>query len=268
MVLQFIAGLVSGLLPGTVATPILTRAQRGLNNFDPAQILQSASYADALRIDVITRQDYYQYMRELGFSATQAKIFYYNTKVFLSKEDNAIRRIVQSFNFAYGLGDTVITSTANQKILNGIKDEYRKQMYGIGYDADESDKVFEALRPVPTFSILLEWLAKEVFEPEVRTRFKLDDDYPRIWDNLMTTIGVPEFERKAYWAAHWNHPSPGQIGDMYTRWRSDRTDRSESDAKDAGSTVAKLSMSRDDFTEALKLHEICLLYTSPSPRDS
>ena len=148
-----------------------------------------------------------------------------------------------------------------------LKEEYCRSMYLIGYDRSESVKLFEALRPVPTFSILLEWLAKEVFEPKIRARFLLDSDYPQIWDSLMESIGVPEFERKAYWAAHWTHPSPGQIGDMYTRWRSDRTDRSESDAKDAGVKVTDLDMGKADFTEALKLHEIapywrCLLYTS------
>ena len=199
-------------------------------------------------------------MRELGFSPNQAKIFYHNTKVFLSKEDASIRRIANNFNTVFEHYETNPDDTFEQSNLELIQEEYCKQMYKIGYDRDESVKLFEALRPVPTFSILLEWLAKEVFEPKVRARFLLDDDYPQIWDSLMESIKVPEFERKAYWAAHWNHPSPGQIGDMFTRWRSDRTDRSESDAKDAGVSVDDLNMSKDDFT--------CLLYTSPSPRDS
>ena len=43
---------------------------------------------------------------------------------------------------------------------------------------------------------------------------------------------------------------------MYTRFRSDRTNRSAEDAAGAGVTVADLNMTKADFTEALKLHEI------------
>ena len=256
MVFQFLLGLLGGSAVSGLLNSIDARANRAINNLDPVQLLQAASYADAYRLDNINEENYYRYMRELGFSVNQAKVFFGNTRVFLSKEDASIRRIAKNFNNVFSQSNNFDTPNFDTSIEPAITEEYCKAMYKIGYDRSESIALFESLRPVPTFSILLEWLAKEVFEPEVRTRFKLDDDYPRIWDELMKSIKVPNFEREAYWAAHWNHPAPGQIGDMYTRWRSDRTDRSESDAKDAGVSVADLSMSKDDFTEALKLHEI------------
>ena len=256
MVWQFLLGLLGGTAVSGVLNSVQTRLQRGVNNLDPVQILQAASYADAFRLNSIDGTMYYQYMRELGFSPNQAKVFFNNTRVFLSKEDASIRRIAKSFDDIFQNQDAVIDGTYTNTNLDLLAEQYCIEMYKIGYDRSESIKLFESLRPVPTFSILLEWLAKEVFEPKVRARFLLDDDYPEIWAKLMDSIKVPEFEAKAYWAAHWTHPSPGQIGDMYTRWRSDRTDRSESDAKDAGVTSDDLSMSKDDFTEALKLHEI------------
>ena len=248
--------MVGGTAAGGVLNSVNTRLQRGTNALDPVQILQAASYADSYRLDGITSLQYYQYMKELGYSENQAKVFFHNTRVWLSKEDAGIKRIAQSFNVVFEQGDVAKTSGELDSLLATIVGNYQKEMYRLGYDSQESLKIFEALRPVPTFSILLEWLAKEVFEPDVRSTFKLDEDYPRIWANLMTAIKVPEFEAKAYWAAHWNHPSPGQIGQMYTRFRSDRTNKSTADAKGAGTTIAKLNMTKDDFTEALKLHEI------------
>ena len=256
MVLQFLLGLFGGSAASGVLNSASARLNRATNNLDPVQILSAASYADAYRSNYISGTDYYQYMREVGYSPNQAKTFFNNTRVWLSKEDASIRRIADSFNTVFEHYESNPNTEFDQSSLDMLKEEYCRSMYLIGYDRSESVKLFEALRPVPTFSILLEWLAKEVFEPKIRARFLLDSDYPQIWDSLMESIGVPEFERKAYWAAHWTHPSPGQIGDMYTRWRSDRTDRSESDAKDAGVKVTDLDMGKADFTEALKLHEI------------
>ena len=195
-------------------------------------------------------------MKELGFSNNQAKVFFNNTRVWLSKEDAGIKRIAQHINDMMSIGDAAVPQDILDLTNASVKQTYQKEMYKLGYNDSESDEIYKALRPVPTFSILLEWLAKEVFEPDIRTRYKLDDDYPSIWQNLMYSLGVPENEAKAYWAAHWNHPSPGQIGQMYTRFRDDRSDKSTADAKGAGTTVEKLAMSKEDFTEALKLHEI------------
>ena len=193
MVWQFLLGLVGGGGIGSVLNSLTMRIQRATNNLDPVQILQLASYADAYRLDNITKDQYYQYMRELGFSPNQAKVFYGNTRVFLSKEDASIRRIAKNFDIIFSQVTDIESGNFDRTLLDVAKDEFCKQMYRIGYDDTESEKVFNALRPVPTFSILLEWLAKEVFEPKVRARFLLDDDYPKIWDELMRSIKVPEF---------------------------------------------------------------------------
>ena len=253
---QFLAGLFGGSTLTGVLSSATARLQRATNALDPVQILQGASYADGYRLNAITEVQYYQYMKELGFSNNQAKLFFNNTRVWLSKEDAGIKRIATNFENVMGWGAQDFPDDLIHTLLEKVTEAYHKQMYKLGYNDDESDEIFKALRPVPTFSILLEWLAKEVFEPDIRTRYKLDDDYPIIWKNLMVSLGVPEFEAKAYWAAHWNHPSPGQIGQMYARFRDDRTDKSTADAKGAGTTVEKLAMSKEDFTEALKLHEI------------
>jgi len=244
------------IIGGLFANTITTRAQRVGRSEDPVELLNAAAYIDAYRHKVINKSTMFQVLREMGYDEGTAHIAYHHTKEFLTKEDNGIRRIANSMERVFDYYNANPTGTFPENRLNDIKRTYCKNMYRIGYDEDQAAAAFETLRPVPTFSILLEWLSKEVFEPEVRTRFKLDEDYPRIWDSLMQAMSVPEFERKAYWASHWNHPAPGQIGSMYTRFRSDRTNRSAEDAAGAGTTVDDLSMSKADFTEALKLHEI------------
>ena len=256
MVLGFLSGILGGFGISTVLEPVQTRAQRALNKIDPVQLLNLGAYADAYRYNLISKDAFFALGNELGFSNKQCAIMFENTKDWLSKEDASLRRIANSINSVLEYYADNPTDKYPTSRLDEIKEEYCRNMYSIGYDKSESAKVFEALRPVPSFSILLDWLAKEVFEPEIRKKFKLDEDYPRIWDSLMESLGVPEFERKAYWAAHWNHPALGQIGNMYTRFRSDRNNRSAEDAAGAGVSVSDLEMTKEDYTEALKLHEI------------
>ena len=271
MVLSFIAGLFGGGILGTALSNVTARNNRFLLRNDPVNLHGPGSYADALRIDQITESQYLEYMAELGFSKNQATLFYSNTHDFLQKEDLGIRRVAKSQEEVMDFYDKTPDGQFNTDALGAIKEEFCKGMYRNGYGKDEAERVFESLRPVPTFSILLEWLAKEVFEPEVRKRFKLDEDYPKIWASLMEALKVPNNEATAYWASHWNHPAQGQIGDMFTRFRSDRSNRSVEDAEGAGVTVDDITMTKDDYTEALKLHEIApfwrdrLIATSYNP---
>ena len=101
MVLQFLLGLFGGSAASGVLNSASARLNRATNNLDPVQILSAASYADAYRSNYISGTDYYQYMREVGYSPNQAKTFFNNTRVWLSKEDASIRRIADSFNTVF-----------------------------------------------------------------------------------------------------------------------------------------------------------------------
>ena len=133
MVWQFLLGLFGGSATGGVLNSVNTRIQRATNNLDPVQILSAASYADAYRIDTITKDQYYQYMKDLGYTSNQAKVFYNNTRVFLSKEDNAIRRIAKTFDTVFTDNSLFPKNPFQPSRLNGIKEEYCRQMYGIGF---------------------------------------------------------------------------------------------------------------------------------------
>lgn len=241
-------------------------------------------YIEALRTGHINSDQFYRYMSEIGFSHNQAKLAYFNQKTYSTTaeltqkryNDNLARTIKlteDQIEVDKKLEEERITqSTHNREMKelktaydNDIKEielNYCKAMYILGYDEKESKKVFEAVRPSTTFSQILEFLAKEAFEPAVIERFGLEEDYPSTFDNFMNTLKVPEREAKKYWISHWNHPAPGQIGDMFSRLRSDREDISLEDLenvrKDGESDeklLNRMTISKDDFTEMIKLHE-------------
>ncbi len=255
MVFGFLAGLAGGSVVGFLKSANV-RIERASYNVDPVQAMAFAAYCDAYRLKSITKRDFYQYSREVGYSANQAKAGYHNFRSFISGEQSAVLRIADSLDVVLSEASGTEPSDSNPGTLKDVKSAYQAHMYKQGYGAQESEKIFNSLRPVPTFSILLEWLAKEAFEPKFIKKFMLDDKYPEIWSKLMAALNVPANEAKNYWVAHWVHPAPGQIGEMYNRYRDDRIDYSESDIADAGTTFEKLKMSKEDFTDALELQEI------------
>ena len=235
----------------------------------PVRLLSEGIYMDAFRRGHITKVQFIRYMAELGFSSNQSLIAYNTAKAKLSAIEAATNRIANSYKDILNYHDKSPETPYNQNRLNQIKDKYCKAMYDIGYDSDESEKLFNTLRPVPTFSILLEWLAKEAFEPDVITEFDLDADYPAIFNDIMTALGVPESEAKKYWIAHWNHPPMGQILQMYQKFGAFRIetidngdgtttkidDRSTALANGANTTLDKLTITEKQIRDMAKLHE-------------
>ena len=233
-----------------------TILSRSGNAETPVRLLGEAVYLDAYRLGHITEEQLYRYMAELGFSENQTKVAYRTAKTHLSAIEASTKRIAEVYETV--LDNQDLDNPANLDKTDFVKHEerYCKAMYKLGYDRAEASKLFKTLRPIPTFSILLEWLAKEAFEPTVIEKFGLEDDYPQIFNEIMIGLGVPENEAKKYWIAHWNVPSLGQIGRMFQRFRSDRTDRNDSVRLGAGATWEDLNMTLEDFEEACKLWEI------------
>lgn len=242
-------------------------------------------YVEALRLGHINSDQYYRYMSEIGFSHNQAKIAYFNQQTFATTAELVQKRYNDNLARTLTLTDSEIelkqmldNSEINQATYNTkyeeLQTEYKKDiekiekdfcdsMYGLGYTEMQSKKVFNALRPSATFSQILEFVAKEAFEPKVIETFGLNEDYPKTFADFMSTLGVPENEARKYWVAHWNHPAPGQIGDMYARLRATRTDISledlenvRKDGESDSDLLGRMKITRDEFTEMLKLHEL------------
>ena len=84
-----------------------------------------------------------------------------------------------------------------------------------------SDERIEALKFVtlfmPTPQDLVNWQAKEVFEPEMIARYGLDSEFGGLDLSLFAKLGVTEEQALNYWRAHWEHASFNQVIEMLHR---------------------------------------------------
>ena len=70
---------------------------------------------------------------------------------------------------------------------------------------------------IPTAQDQINWLAKEVFEPEMIDRYGLKDELPKYEETDFAKIGVDPTQMANYWMAHWEHASFSQVIEMLHR---------------------------------------------------
>lgn len=84
-----------------------------------------------------------------------------------------------------------------------------------------SDDRIEALKFftlfMPSAQDLVNWQAKEVFEPAMIAKYGLDDEFEALDLSLFEKIGVNEEQARNYWRAHWEHPELRTIIEMLRR---------------------------------------------------
>ena len=78
--------------------------------------------------------------------------------------------------------------------------------------------------PIPPVGDLITMAVREVFTPEVRERFGQDQGFPAEFAEFGAETGISEFWARAYWAAHWQLPSPLQGFEMLHRKVIERDD--------------------------------------------
>lgn len=80
---------------------------------------------------------------------------------------------------------------------------------------------------MPSAQDLVNWQAKEVFEPDMVSKYGLDDEFAGLDLTLFGKIGVTEEQARNFWRAHWEHPELRTIIEMLRR-----TDFTEADMAD------------------------------------
>jgi len=80
---------------------------------------------------------------------------------------------------------------------------------------------------MPSAQDLVNWQAKEVFEPDMVAKYGLDDEFAGLDLTLFGKIGVTEEQARNFWRAHWEHPELRTIIEMLRR-----TDFTEADMAD------------------------------------
>ena len=99
--------------------------------------------------------------------------------------------------------------TANERHFQDLKD--------LGWNDDRIETLKFITLFIPSAAEQTLWLAREVFEPAMVTKYGLLDELPNYEDTDFEKIGVSPDQMKNIWAAHWEHASFQQMVEMLHR---------------------------------------------------
>jgi len=86
-----------------------------------------------------------------------------------------------------------------------------------GWEAQEAKRMVEVAHFYPSPADLVNWQAKEVFEPEMIKHYGLDAELGELDLSMFKRAGMTEEQARNYWIAHWEHPSWNQLQEMLFR---------------------------------------------------
>lgn len=103
--------------------------------------------------------------------------------------------------------------------LRGIIDEKTHDEYlrKAGYSASDIDLFKQLYFVLPPISDIITFAVREVFTPETVEKFGQYEDFPPEFAQFAKQAGLTEQWAKAYWAAHWDLPSPQMGFEMFQR---------------------------------------------------
>lgn len=100
----------------------------------------------------------------------------------------------------------------------------RSALRDAGLRAEHVDDVLELRRYLIPPTDLIRLAVREVYTPEIRREFGLDEEFPEAFAERALRLGIDDESARDLWAGHWDLPSPTQGFEMYHR-RIIRRDR-------------------------------------------
>lgn len=97
------------------------------------------------------------------------------------------------------------------------EDEHDKLLSKYGFKEDDIKLIKTLYFFVPSVSDLVRMAVREAFTPDIAQKFGQYEDYPEIFTRWAKAQGVSEQWAKAYWASHWDLPSPEMGFEMLHR---------------------------------------------------
>ena len=97
------------------------------------------------------------------------------------------------------------------------EEEVNEYLSWLGYEDEDIEhwKLMSWFLPGPMD--LVNWQAKEVFEPDMIARYGLADGFGKLRHEDFRKVGVTEEHELNYWMAHWQHASWQQVVEMLHR---------------------------------------------------
>lgn len=103
--------------------------------------------------------------------------------------------------------------------LRGMIDEenHDNQLRKLGFGSVQIQQLKKLYYPIPFAQDLIRFAVREVFSPETVETYGMDQDFPQDFLTYAKQVGLDERWAKAYWAAHWDLPSPTMGFEMFHR---------------------------------------------------
>ena len=92
-----------------------------------------------------------------------------------------------------------------------------KDLKDTGWTDERIAVLKEITQFIPTADEQTHWLAREVYEPEMVTRYGLDSELPNYEETDFSKVGVTPEQMSNKWKAHWEHASYMQVREMLRR---------------------------------------------------
>ena len=120
--------------------------------------------------------------------------------------------------------ESLYDTTANpQDIIFGYmrglygEGELKSRLADAGVSVQMIDVLVEQSKALPPIQDILRMMVKEAFNESAIQQYGLHEDYPADASEHAARQGLSEEWTKAYWAAHWQLPSPDQVFEMWHR---------------------------------------------------
>lgn len=96
-------------------------------------------------------------------------------------------------------------------------DEVAAILVSHGWEEQDAKRMVEVAHFYPSPADLVNWQAKEVFEPEMVSHYGLDAELGELDLSMFKRAGMTAEQARNYWIAHWEHPSWNQLQQMLFR---------------------------------------------------
>lgn len=223
--------------------PPLGRSIEQISNKSwPNQLLQPPEMAQLKRRELVTDTRYFDELRKQGINTDRSNNIYALSEKLLEIAELNILRLRGGIDVADYIARTakiglsaenaekIFTLTQRRldpdtltkaflrdlPLLEGQTDHFDDlRQQGFTNDRIETVKKLAEIMPPP--GDIITWAAREVFEPELREKFRLDEGLPSQYLDWAAKVGITGEVAKNYWAAHWVLPSITQIYEMWHR---------------------------------------------------
>lgn len=96
-------------------------------------------------------------------------------------------------------------------------DEYKSWAKESNFDKAFLDRIYDSMQWFPTPQDLIRFAVREVYTPEIRSQYGLDEDFPSEFEDEARKVGITQEQAQNVWAAHWILPSVQQGFEMLHR---------------------------------------------------